>query len=190
MLKEVVSFISDELNTFIKTRLELNEDKVVISNFMNQDGTLALQEENKIVVSMINLEQETVVNTASVRALNTQVAYANPPLYLNVYLLFSAFFGGSNYTEALKFLSLVIRFFQGKHAYDHQNSPAMPDNIEKLIFKMVTLDYQELSHMWGMLGSKYMPSAIYQMRMITIDDQLITDTLPAVSGSDTSAEKR
>lgn len=47
----------------------------------------------------------------------------------------------------------------------------MPAGVEELIFDLNTLTMQDLNNMWGILGSKYLPSVMYKMRMITISEE-------------------
>jgi hypothetical protein len=58
MIYEVIQTITDGLNIFFKTRLRTNEDKAVISALINQDGTVAMLEENKVLITLVNIERE------------------------------------------------------------------------------------------------------------------------------------
>jgi hypothetical protein len=92
------------------------------------------------------------------------------PVNLNLFILFSSYFIDKNYPEALKFLSAVISFFQSNAVFNHSNTPDLDDRVEKLTFEIVNQDLQNQSHLWGSLGGKYLPSILYKIRMVTIQE--------------------
>ncbi len=187
MLQKALGIIQSDLNSYLKLKFDFNEDIVLLSNFVGVDGTSSIKSENKVIVTLVNLEHETVIGLR--HEPREEVALRNNPIHLNAYVLLSSYFGDNNYAEALKFLSEVVGFFQGKQVFDHNNTPSLPNGIAKLIFKMQTYSFQELSHLWGMLGAKYLPSVVYQMRLIAIDSERTTDVLPSISGTETSGRK-
>lgn len=179
MIYEALSCLVDEINDYFRSRLKINEEKIVLSGLVNQDGTIAIQGENKIVVTLINIEKETS-KTVSQKSLGG-FSSSSPPLNVNVYILFSAYFSGNNYPEALRFLSFIIAYFQNKGVFNKSNTPALDNRIEKLIFDMEDLNPDTLSNMWSTLGAKYMPSVLYKMRMLTFDESVIREFRPAIS---------
>ena len=58
MIDSAIFSIVDELNDSLNIKFRLNENRVVASNLMNLDGSLSLKDENRIVVSLVNLEEE------------------------------------------------------------------------------------------------------------------------------------
>ena len=179
MIYEALSCLVDEINDYFRSRLKINEEKIVLSGLVNQDGTIAIQGENKIVVTLINIEKETSKTIAqkSLGGFNS----SSPPLNVNVYILFSAYFSGNNYPEALRFLSFIMAYFQNKSVFNKSNTPALDSRIEKLIFDMEDLNPDILSNMWSTLGAKYMPSVLYKMRMLSFDESVIREFRPAIS---------
>lgn len=134
---------------------------------------------------MVNIEEEsTLKNSLHYFKNNTEVTYRNPPVNLNLYLLFSANFPGNEdaYGLALRRLSQVIRFFQGKNNFTLQNSPGggLPDDEElqrmKLILELYTLTFEQINYLWGSLGGKQMPFVMYKARLVTIDAQRIVSS--------------
>ena len=171
MIDAAISHISGELNQFLKRSFNLDEDVVVVSNILEQDGSVASHVNNKIVVSLVNIEQDTVPfrqqNLASVGSARSVVS--NPPVFFNLYLMFASYFSGNNYHEGLKFISSTINYFQGQPVFDRSNSPGLADNIDKLVLDIENLNMNELSGVWGMLSGKYLPSILYKVRMVTYD---------------------
>ena len=97
----------------------------------------------------------------------------NLPIHLNLYLMFASYFSGSNYQEGLKFLSKTINYFQGQSVFDHQNSPGLDRNIDKLVLDIQNLSIDELSNLWGILSGKYLPSVLYKVRMVSYDENAV-----------------
>ncbi len=181
MIYEALSCLTDEINEYFRNKLRINEDKVVLSGIVNQDGTIAVQGENKIIVTLINTEKETAGNSSPLRGGGVFSNQAQP-LNINLYVLFSAYFSATNYPESLRFLSFIIAYFQHKSVFNRSNTPMLDPKIEKLIFEIVDRDQDALSNMWSALGAKYMPSVTYRIRMLTFDESIIKEFTPAISG--------
>jgi hypothetical protein len=177
MIDEVLQYIVVEINQYFRVKFGLNENIVVLSGLVNIDGTPALQQDNKVVLTMLNLEQEKVIATqGNYQSIGDKTSKSSPPVYLNIYLLFSGYFPGSNYAEALKFISGVISFFQGNASF----TSGLPSGVDKIVFDLQKFSYQDLSHIWGMLGSKHMPSVGYKLRLLMIDNKQIREQRPIV----------
>lgn len=184
MISKALTFISDFLNHEIKLTHGIDENRVVISSLINPDGTLTENVENKIVISVINLEQETAVKTVGnyINGDNNTFGKVSPPIYLNLYLLVSANYDSGNYVEALKMLSTVIGVFQSNSYFTKQLHPDLKRPLEKLTLEIFNLPINELSHIWSGIGAKYVPSIVYKLRMISISEDLVTKEVPGLSG--------
>ncbi|NCT94940.1 MAG: DUF4255 domain-containing protein [Chitinophagaceae bacterium] len=188
MIYESLNCIADELNEYFRSKLRITEDKVVLSGIINQDGTVAIQGENKVLLTLINLEKEpSVKSNASAGGART-FANTSSAMSINLYVLFSAYFTGANYGEALRFLSFVIAFLQEKNAFTQGNTPRLDTGIEKLTFEMESLGSEKLNNVWSTLGAKYMPSVVYKIRMLTFDSSMVREYRPAIAGMERSGE--
>ncbi|WP_343669967.1 DUF4255 domain-containing protein [Chitinophaga sp.] len=181
MIYETLSCIVDEMNRFFNRQLHLNEDKVVLSSIVNQDGTVAIQGENKVALTLINVEKEPAGKGVPGFNSGTVTAKSMPPVCINLYILFSAYFSQNNYAEALRFLSFIIAYFQSRNVLNSANTPSLDKRIDKLMFEMESLGTERLNNVWATLGAKYMPSVIYKMRMLTFDESVIVEYRPGVS---------
>lgn len=180
MIYESLSCLVDEMNEHFRSKLKVNEQKIVLSSLINQDGTVAVQGENKLVVTLINVEKEPVRSLS--QKSGSILSNSSPPVNVNLIVLFSAFFAQGNYPEALRFLSFVIGYFVQKPVFTHANTPALDAKIDKLSFEMLDLSTDTLSNLWSSLGAKYMPSVVYKMRMLTFDDTFVREFRPDISG--------
>jgi hypothetical protein len=105
-----------------------------------------------------------------------------PPVCINLYILFSAYFSGNNYPEALRFISFIIAYFQSGRVLTPANTPSMDARLEKLTFEMESIGTEKMNNIWATLGAKYMPSVVYKMRMLTFDESIIREYRPLTKG--------
>ena len=184
MIDKALQFVSEFLNKQIHFSYGTDDVHVIVNSLVNPDGSVTENIENKLVISLINLEHETTVNSGG----NYAVGGANnfgkqaPPVFLNLYLMVSANYNSLNYMEALKMLSSVIATFQSNPYFNKQDNPELPESVNKLTFEIFNLPINELSHIWSGIGAKYVPSILYKVRMITINQGLITKEVSGVSG--------
>ena len=186
MLEAAIGLIAAQLNQALRTAFQLSEDLVVVTSLVDVNGGAPVNSTNKLVIFLANIERETVVAARGVRAAvaggdRDAIAQTSAAVHLNLMLMFAANFGGSKYTEALKFISATIAFFQGRTRFDHHNSPELDPRIERLVLDIENLSVAELANLWGILGGKYVPSVLYRMRMITIDSGQITHLVPRIT---------
>jgi hypothetical protein len=175
MIDVAISHVAAQLNQSLRSRFGVAEDLVAISSLLEQDGSVVPEVANKVVAFLVNVERETLpyrVGGHSGGAGRSVVT--NAPVYLNLLVMFAANFGGRNYAEALKFLSGTIGFFQARPAFDPQSSPGLDPRIDKLTLEIENLNTADLSNLWGIFGGKYLPSILYRMRMVTIDEGRVT----------------
>jgi hypothetical protein len=66
-----------------------------------------------------------------------------------------------------------MAFFHKNALLNRYNAPDMDEAIEQLLLEMDSLPRHELSTMWTMLGSRYLPSAVYRVRVKIADSQAI-----------------
>jgi len=180
MIDQALQFVLGELNTYFDAQFPAQEKVAVLASLSEPSGAVPPGIENKLVLSLVNLERETVVgSTGFVARAGNAYAKTNPVLYLNLYVLLSASFAG-NYGDALKMLASAMGFLQAKQYFDAQNSATFPRNMSQLTMELVSLDLAELSTMWAMLGANYLPSALYKLRMITMQEGWVIHPIPTL----------
>lgn len=182
MIFEVLQIITEDLNDY------LGENAVALANIAMSDGEgNSPGNSPDISLSLINLQEEfTLKNTPNNYISGTTVSYKNPKVYLNLYVLFSI--DKSTYTESLKSLTKIIAFFQGKKVFTHTNTNY--DGIDglgdlksfKFITQLYTPSFEELNYIWGTLGGKQYPSALYKVTLLEIEREIITKEGAVISG--------
>lgn len=190
MINLVTQLLATQLNQHLRRTYDLNEDKVIVSNLLEMDGSVASNINNRLVIYLINIEKDAVASRyVTSQETDSRSVQRRTPLNLNLFVMMTAHFTGNNYAEALKFLSNTISYFQSNPVFNHQNTPDMDRRIEKIILDIENLSIQDLSNLWGSLGGKYLPSILYRVRMITLDVDGITGQLPVVTEPRSTVEK-
>ncbi len=176
MIRAAVDLLVSQLNQYV--RLNTTGDPVAPGNisFLESEGGTGggSVDADKIVVSLVNVEEESALkNGANVRTVGASTFYETRPVFLNLFLLFSAHFG--NYPTALDALAQVIEFFQANNTFTFQRTPpdtGFPDDprIQELRvhLDLHTLTFQEINDLWGSLGGKQVPFVMYKARLLPI----------------------
>lgn len=190
MIYSALNIIVSKINEYLKLRFSSNDNYLELCNLLDQDGSLAVVDSNKIIATLINIERETAlgINHQMLASSNGRHTLTNPPVYINLYLLFTSVYTGKNYSEGLKFISSIIEYLQANLVFNHENTPQLGSKIEKLTFEIVNLDIQNLSQLWGTIGGKYMPSILYKIRMLSFDQGQIKAELYSVSQPNSNIE--
>lgn len=176
IIYQALSFLKNQLNSYLKFQLgDEYGDTAFISNPVGQDGSSAADTGDRILLTLTNIEEERINRTQRpvLKSINGKDVRVNPDVKLNLYVLFIA--NRNKYEESLKFISHVITFFQGKSVFTTQNSPELDPQISQLIMELSTASYEQLNNLWGTIGAKYMPSALYKIRMLTVQGDVIFD---------------
>jgi len=183
VIAAAITGIAAQLNQSLRRTFKIGEDLVIVSNLTEPDGNLVSQVPNKLALFLVNIEKDTLPYRPSAlsHAGMGRAGMSQAPVHLNLMLMFAATFSGTNYPEALKFISHTIGFFQSRPVFDHQNTPELDQRIDKLMLEIENLSISDLSNLWGILSGKYMPSVLYRMRMVAIDSGQLSGQAPYVS---------
>lgn len=179
MIDAAINFLCQQLNDYLGRRYGESDQFVVINNLLEADGAQPLKNKNKIVITLINLEQETAKQFyGATRREGMQHDQVNPPLYFNLDLLMSACF--EDYSESLRLLTDTIRFFQGNILFNRVNNPSLPEGITTLQVEVENSPYTKTHNLWSALGAKYLPSIIFKVRHVAIDAAQVRGSVGSV----------
>jgi hypothetical protein len=194
MIHSALEFLAFELNGYIRLRIGESEQKrVFLSRVTSETGGILIPDKS-IGLSLINIEEEKFHKDQVSTKMNMagKVEKINPEIKLNLYILITANFQNqsgdestSDYIEGLKQLSYVISFFQSKNVFTMDNSPSLAAfdlNLKKLVVELYSYSFEQLYNFWSVVGAKYMPSVLYKVRILTIQEN-------AVQGADIPIEK-
>lgn len=171
MVNRVLAAVTEALNEFLGSYYNVPESVAELGGIGGEDLT------NKMVVSLLNVERETVMGiTSGYRAgEGNGMAQGAPAWHLNIYFVVAAVFDGKRYGESLKMLSSSIGFLQ-------QNSVFQLDGKQTFTIEPVTMGIQELTNVWSMLGGHYYPSVVCKLRMLTFDGGEVRRTVTRIKG--------
>lgn len=132
--------------------------------------------DKKVVITLLKTEEEpTMKNSMNYRIVNNKTEYKNPPVHLNLYVLISSNF--DDYDNSLRSISKVIQFFQGKKVFTSANTVYNRTNVSfdvldsfKFILELYSPGFEELNYVWGTLGGRQLPAAIYRIQLIKIEE--------------------
>jgi hypothetical protein len=189
VIDRVFEHLASHLNGHFRRQFNVAEDMVVVSNLLELGGVPVVQAANKLVLFLSGVERDTLAHRSTAMPITYShgVIQNAAPVYLNLLVMCAANFSGSHYPEALKFLSGAIAFFQGNPVLDHQNTPEMDARVERLALNMENLSSQEMHSLWSIHGGRYLPSALFRVRMITLDGGAVRSRDPVIRQTDTEA---
>jgi len=185
MIQAALGYLAFSLNQHMKRVHGSSEDMAVISHLVGLDGVPAQRAENRLVLSLVNVERDSVPQARAdgVASIGAMRAKSSPPLFLNLHVLLVANFGTGNYGDFLRHLSSAIGFFQRHPLFDRETAPDMDSHLERLVLEPENLSISELSNLWGILGGKYLPSILYKVRMVTFTADDLVDLVPEIATS-------
>lgn len=180
MIDKIIKIIESELTNYLDIVAGLEEPAsniVEITHLFNSSGEPI---PSGLGISLVNIEEERInkANDPYVKTVDG-ITKVNPEIRLNLFVLFSANFD-SNYTEALKFISYVIRFFQSKQVFTPKNTPSLDSEIKKIITELHPMSFEQQNYLWGMVGGKYLPSALYKLRLLVVQEDLPTSAVSRI----------
>jgi hypothetical protein len=196
MIDIALILLRDELINYLSSR---DTATVVVDNIglLETPGGVALAE--NIVITLVNVEEESTLKNQSAlrRPFAGSAIYENPPVNLNLYVLFSCNYTGDHYNLALRRLSYVIRFLQSKNAFSVSSSVSGgsvnaddPDIIDlKFTMELYTLTFEQINHLWGSLGGRQMPFVMYKLRLVTITERATVREVPLIEEIETHLDE-
>lgn len=189
MIAKTLAFIRDRLDADLLRRFPSDAPWVAISNVVGSGGAAPAGLDNKMALTLINIERDAAAsgNRPYLERGETTAAVMAPAMAINLDVLVSAHFE-DRYEDGLTMLSASIGFFQSKTSYNSQTAPDLPAGMTKLTSEWVDLDLREIHNLWTVLGGRYLPSALYKLRMITVQEGLALGQVPLITGTSLGAE--
>ena len=175
MIFDALKLIQNALQSYIReVGIEIGTDQVVTLDNIAMTQELGGQNELKapLLMSLVNFQEETTLKNAPYYRLdNGRTVYQNPPVNLNLFILFSVLH--SDYETSLKILSRVVEFCQWKKEISFTSTPS-PGSISRdvrVVLDLYSLTFEQLNHLWGALGGKQVPFVLYRARLVSIEAQ-------------------
>ena len=179
LIYDTLLLVSEEINTFLDPGNPQKPLMLGNISMFNDGDEFTASLKDKLIVSLVNIEEDRIAKTPDnfIRQ-GDRTIYRNPPLHFNITLIFSA---THSYEKALPLLEGIIRFFQVKNVFDATNTTSLDAEINRVVFDLMSLNLEQIHQLWTSLGGKYIPSVLFKMRMMTIDEMVIKSDAPAIT---------
>jgi Pvc16 N-terminal domain len=159
MLGTALRFLVDEANSHLRRRglSQGGLGEVLMGAVVDDAGKWATAADN-IGLTLVNVEEERIMRSQvpAHAYVNGKHVVLQPELKLNL--------------TSLRFLSNLMTFFQAHPAFAPGAYPGLDPGIETLVVEMLALSTEQLNQLWTCLGSKYLPSVAYRVRMVVLQD--------------------
>lgn len=180
MINTVLSFLQQDISRYIDVATANSPDEsiVALSAIANDAGKYAIAE-NKVGLSLINIEEDKIFRTQvpDRKEIAGQFVQFQPDVKIDLTILFAARFG--QYDEALKNIAKIILYFQSRPVFTNTDYPALK-NIQRIIPEMQSLGFEQLNQVWAYIGAKYLPSVVYKLRLLVMQEETVDTLAPAV----------
>lgn len=170
MIDLALRFLADEVNAYLSKRTASALGQVEPGMLVDEKGAWAGPQDT-LRLTLFQVDEERALRDplpervlAGPRELSLP-----PPLKLNLVVVFAARF--QQYAQALRQLSLLLTFLQSRPLFVPEDSPGMPDGLERLSVELLSFTPEQLNQMWTCIGAKQLPSAVYRLRMVMLQDR-------------------
>jgi len=169
MLDVAVNFLTKELNSYLVARTGGTFGSALPSRIVSDAGKWAVPDD-QIGVALVNVEEERSLKSQVPQAVYAEGRHVvlEPEIKLNLHLLFAANF--KQYDQGLRQLSHVLVFFQAHPVFTRERYAGLDPHIEKLGVDLLTLSFEQLNQLWAFVGAKQLPSALYRVRLVALQD--------------------
>ena len=170
MVDKVLEFIVAELNSYLRARTGSMSNKVKLSSIVDDTGKYALDEDS-VGMTIINIEEDRVVKDQlrDHKIRDGRYITSQPKLKLNLFIMCAANF--KKYDQSLKYITHILTFFQARPVFAPESYPALGSDIERLVIELQKLNYDQLNQIWAYIGGKQLPSVVYRIGMVSLQDE-------------------
>lgn len=183
MILDALNLLRSELQDYLANR---QND----SSAMVELGSVAHGADDKILLSLVNVEEEAALRNSSPYQRNATGGFdiVNPPVFLNLFVLVSVYTNDlTSYGKALKRLSWVVQCFQQKTAFAVATAPGSGTYDDESALRMrlsvdlYSLSFEKVSQLWTTLGGKQLPCVLYKVRLVEEQGPALVGQGPAIS---------
>jgi hypothetical protein len=196
MIGTILKIIAREASTYLDRDLGASTGKksvVLHKPRLDDEGNKLDIPDNSVSVSLFNIEEDLTQRSAIFpkKVIDGKVYRQNPPVHLNLYIIFLANFP-NDYESELNYTTKIIEFFQQKNTFTPEDTKGLAElNIEKLVFKLDNIPLSsENGAFWNLLNAKYLPYVIYRVSTLIVQAPEREDDTPLVEKVDIDAKPK
>ncbi len=184
MLDVALKFLTAELNGYLLTRTGGDFGSAQLGRLVDDTGKWAVKEDH-LGIALVNLEEERTTRSQvpEPRLVNGREILVEPVLKLNLLVLVAANF--KQYDVGLKYLALALTFFQSHPLFTRLRSPGLDPRIERMAADLQSPGFEQLNQLWAAIGGKQLPSALYRVRLVVVQDDEPLRIGPPITRVDT-----
>ncbi len=190
LIRNALETISGLANAYLENLDRRGDAWISLTSLVDHNGTLNQGARDKIVMCVYNITRETTISTYQSTLSGGRkadpaagLAIVSPPLFIDIHLMFMANFTEKNYSDGLAALSRLIGYFQQNPCFDAANAPTLDPIFDKLTLEFENLSPVDVNYVMSMLGTRYLPSAFYKLRMIPFTSTAMQGRAYAVGGT-------
>ncbi len=179
-MDRILDFLAAELNAYLRARTGLLSDKVKPSSIVDEAGKYAMDDDS-IGLALINVEEDRVVKNQlkDYKIREGRHIVTQPELKLNLFVMCAANF--KKYDQSLKYLTHVLTFFQARPVFTPETYPGLGSDITRLVIELQKLNYDQLNQIWAFIGGKQLPSVVYRIGMVSLQDESEINVQPPIT---------
>jgi hypothetical protein len=168
MIDVALKFLVAELNAFLFARTGA-QGVADLSRVVDDTGKVAIPI-GTIGIALVNIDEERVLKShlPSTVLIDGRQVLLQPELKLNLTIIIAANF--TKYEDALRQLSWVLTFFQAHPGFTRDRFPNLDPRIERFVVELSSLSFDQLNQLWSCNGGRQLPSVVYRVRLVAVQD--------------------
>lgn len=175
MIDAALNFIAEQANAHLRKRTGAEIGAVSPGTLVDDRGNWTVPMDTMRLALFQIDEERTLREQLPERTIVAgREVLLPPPLKLNLVVLFAGRF--QQYDQAMRTLSLLLGCFQAQPLFTAADHPGLPGGIERLSLDLLSYGPEQLNQMWACLGAKHLPSLVYRVRMVVLQDTEPTGT--------------
>jgi hypothetical protein len=196
VIRTALEFIKKELESYIVVREQDPNytlgNVVDLKSIVLPNGAVNVTDTTHVTVMIVGVDEERREGKRPhyIPSEDKNFFRLNPPVEIDLFVLFVAH--NTDYETSLRDLSNILGFFQANPVFNAEKYPTLnaavskPDEkpwqlIERLSFMLHSLTFEQQNNLWAMLGSKYIPSVVYRMKMLTFFETKSNDKIASIA---------
>jgi hypothetical protein len=169
LIDVALKFLAAELNAHVAAPTGSTFGTVELGPIVDDSGKWAVATDH-VALSVVNLEEERVLRSQlpEPSLVGGKLVALEPPVRVVLHVLFAARF--QKYDEAWSALARVLQFFQARRVFTPHEYPGLDPRVDKLTAELQSPGYEQLNQIWAYVGGKQLPSALYKVRLVALQD--------------------
>jgi hypothetical protein len=170
MIDLALKFLQEQLTAHINAQPDLEDVDLKLSNLVNETGSIAFGE-NSLAMTVICLNDDPLTKSqlTGYAQLGKRPSQLLQEMNLSLHLLLAANF--KDYSRAWKALYHIFAYFKAHPIFTPSEFPTLSPSIGKMAVEQEILGYEQLNHVWSIVGGKQLPSIMFRVRVLLLQEE-------------------